>query len=219
MRIIAGIFKGRTIQAVPGRQCRPTTDRVREAWASSISSILEESCPGGSGEGDGSLNGLNGARVLDAFAGSGALGLELLSRGAESCLFVEKSRAAEAVLRGTIADLRLSSQQARVCRADSLALPPAFCLREARPFDLVVLDPPYAVPESAVSGLLDALSRVGLLTERALISYEHAASGHDARDGLLIVGSSEQARLELVRHRKYGSIAIDYYRYLGSGCV
>jgi 16S rRNA (guanine966-N2)-methyltransferase len=215
MRIIGGLFKGRKIQAVPDKQCRPTTDRVREAWASSIISILQEGGPGGRGEGH-PPGGLEGARVLDAFAGSGALGLELLSRGAGACLFVEKSRVAEVALRNTIASLGLSREQAQVCRADSLATPLAACIRRSRPFDLVVLDPPYAVPQAAVAGLVETLSRGGLLTPQALISYEHAATDSAERDGLSIDDDTTNSpRLELVRHREYGTMGLSYYRYVG----
>src|SRR5512132_4297736 len=101
MRIVAGMWRGRRIEAPPGRDVRPTLDRVREAWMS----ILQHDLPGSS--------------VLDLFAGSGALGLEALSRGAAHADFVENGARALRVLKGNI-DLLGSADKADVHRADAL---------------------------------------------------------------------------------------------------
>ena len=123
MRIVAGRFGGRRIATPSGQQTRPTSDRVREALFSM-------------------LGPLDGARVLDAFAGSGALGLEALSRGASSATFVEQDAWAAAVIKRNIAELGLSEAEARVAQA-----PLATALQAARAradaYDLVFLDPPY----------------------------------------------------------------------------
>lgn len=127
MRIIAGEFKGRVVKAPPGRATRPTAERVRE----SIFNVLEHApwSPG-----------LKGCRVIDLFAGSGALGFEALSRGAAFCLFVETDEAARGAIRDTVEAFGLFGVT-RVHRRDAVKL-------DARPsahapFDLAFLDPPY----------------------------------------------------------------------------
>jgi 16S rRNA (guanine966-N2)-methyltransferase len=123
VRVIAGRFGGRRLQAPPGQGTRPTSDRVREALFSALGDLA-------------------GARVLDLFAGSGALGLEALSRGAAHATFVERDRRAAAVLRDNVATLGLRPQEAQVLQRDAHA-----ALREAAArgatYDLVLLDPPY----------------------------------------------------------------------------
>jgi 16S rRNA (guanine966-N2)-methyltransferase len=121
MRIIAGQWRGRTISAPPGMRTRPTTDRVREAWMSA----LQHDVPG--------------ARVLDLYAGSGALGLETLSRGAAHATFVEKGPAALRALQGNI-DLLQAGSLATVVRADVLKYIRSLA---ADAFDIVLADPPY----------------------------------------------------------------------------
>ncbi len=121
MRIIAGRWRGRRIAAPPGRDTRPTTDRVREAWMSALQPTLPD------------------ANVLDLFAGSGALGLEALSRGAAHATFVERSGAALRALRANVERLGAAAQ-ATVVRADALAYVRAL---EPRAFDVALADPPY----------------------------------------------------------------------------
>jgi 16S rRNA (guanine966-N2)-methyltransferase len=122
MRIIAGRWRGHVIVAPPGRGTRPTTDRVREAWMSALQ--LE----------------LPGSRVLDLFAGSGALGLEALSRGAAHITFVERSSGAIRALRSNIEKLGAAEDELAIVRADALV----YVLRLPRlAFDLALADPPY----------------------------------------------------------------------------
>lgn len=136
MRIVAGRFGGRRIGTPSGQQTRPTSDRVREALFSM-------------------LGPLDGDRALDAFAGSGALGLEALSRGAASATFVEQDAWAAAVIKRNIAELELSVAEAQVIQA-----PLASALRTAspgaEPYSLVFLDPPYR-QAPALGGELAAL--------------------------------------------------------------
>ena len=120
MRIIAGAWRGRTIEAPPGAATRPTSDRAREALFSMLASRL------------GSFEGL---RVADLFAGTGALGLEALSRGAGRCSFVETDRAAIDALRRNVGRLG-AGDRADICAQSALHGLPG-------PFDLVLLDPPY----------------------------------------------------------------------------
>jgi 16S rRNA (guanine966-N2)-methyltransferase len=120
VRIVAGRFGGRVLAAPRGRSTRPTSDRVREA----LFSILGE---------------LDGARVLDLFAGSGALGIEALSRGAVDAVFVDSSAAAVAAVRRNLSALGIESE---VRRQDALVYLRG-ASRDARLYDLVFLDPPY----------------------------------------------------------------------------
>jgi 16S rRNA (guanine966-N2)-methyltransferase len=121
MRIVAGTWGGRTIQAPPGRGTRPTTDRVREAWMSIVAPELA------------------GARVLDLFAGSGALGLEALSRGASHCTFVEHDAKALAALKANVKALA-ADDRADVFRTDAVKFAAGL---GAGAFDLAFADPPY----------------------------------------------------------------------------
>lgn len=121
MRIIAGLWGGRPIAAPEGTATRPTTDRVREAWMSAIATAIP------------------GARVLDLFAGSGALGLEALSRGADHVTFVENSQAALRPLRKNIATLA-AGDRVTVVRMNAMRF--VSSLNEDA-FDLVLADPPY----------------------------------------------------------------------------
>lgn len=141
-RIVAGTAGGRRL-AVPPKGTRPTSDRVREALFSAVESAVE----------------LDGARVLDLYAGSGALGLEALSRGASSAVFVESAPAALAVLRGNVAAVGLPGKEVTV-RAGKVAT--VLAAGSPEPFDLVLADPPYAVEDlSQELGLLVSAGWVG----------------------------------------------------------
>jgi 16S rRNA (guanine966-N2)-methyltransferase len=148
VRIIAGEWRGRRIQAPPGAATRPTADRVREAWMSAIAPEIP------------------GARVLDLFAGSGALGLEALSRGAERAVFVEQAPAALRVLRANLEALGAGGR-AEVVPVDALRYVAAL---EPGAFDLALADPPYG------RGIAEAVARA--FAERpfaALLCVEHGA--------------------------------------------
>jgi 16S rRNA (guanine966-N2)-methyltransferase len=152
VRVVAGRFRGRRLRAVPGSATRPTSDRVREA----LFSILGER--------------VAGARVLDLFAGTGALAIEALSRGARSAVLVEPATQAVAVIRANLDALDLGGVAAvRRTRAETF-------LRGQRdgPFDLVFLDPPYAIPVGLLAGLLARLAG-GALAEGAVVVVEAAA--------------------------------------------
>ena len=138
MRVIAGTYGGRTLKAPPGANTRPTPDRVREALFSILGSRTE------------------GARVLDLFAGSGALGLEALSRGAESATFVDDDRAAIAAIKSNLTAL---AADAEVRQADALRFLSAASARGAQ-YDLVFLDPPYRLAERLARPLSEALPAV-----------------------------------------------------------
>lgn len=147
MRIIAGKWRGRPLVAPKGDTTRPTADRTREALFSMLTSRL------------GSLEGL---AVADLFAGSGALGLEALSRGAASCIFVEQEREAIAALRANAEKLGLRPD---IHQTSVLALGPA-----PAPLDLILMDPPYGTGAGAVA--LDKLARLGWTGPASWISIE-----------------------------------------------
>lgn len=151
MRIIAGDWKRRQLRAPPGDTTRPTADRVRETLFSMLASRL------------GTFEGL---RIADLFAGSGALGLEALSRGARHCLFVEQEPAAIRALRENIAALRAQSR-CDVRATSVMGLGPA-----KDTTDLILLDPPYGTGAGQVA--LDRLTRLGWIGPATWIALETA---------------------------------------------
>ncbi|MCX6408207.1 MAG: 16S rRNA (guanine(966)-N(2))-methyltransferase RsmD [Propionibacteriales bacterium] len=139
-RVIAGRWGGRRLRTPPGDGTRPTSDRVRESLFSSLQSLF---------------GGLDGVRVLDLYAGSGALALEALSRGAASADLVESDRRAAQVAQHNVRELGAAAQVHRTTAA-------SFVAGATGPYDLVLLDPPYPVPTddvaAVVAGLADALA-------------------------------------------------------------
>ena len=178
MRIIAGEWRRRLLQAPPGDATRPTGDRVRETLFAMLTSRL------------GSFEGLS---VADLFAGSGALGLEALSRGAATCLFVEQEPAAIRALRANIANLR-AQQRCEVRAGSVMQLGPA-----KAPYDLILLDPPYHSGAGAVA--LDRLARLGWIGEATWIALETASDEKIAVKALEIETERKvgKARLNLLR--------------------
>ncbi|MFT3977967.1 MAG: 16S rRNA (guanine(966)-N(2))-methyltransferase RsmD [Sphingomonas bacterium] len=150
MRIIAGQWRGRPLVAPKGDATRPTADRTREALFSMLASRLGD---------------FEELAVADLFAGSGALGLEALSRGAARCLFVEQDKAALDALRANIAKLGASGTEVRA--ASVLSLGPA-----SAPLDLVMMDPPYGTGAGNVA--LDRLARLGWIGAGTWVSIETA---------------------------------------------
>jgi 16S rRNA (guanine966-N2)-methyltransferase len=148
LRIVAGIFGGRRIEAPAGDSTRPTSDRVKEALFSILGPI-------------------EGATVVDLFAGSGALGLEALSRGAARVTFVEADRKAAAILRRNIETLGCEGRATLIVDRAERSL-----TRLPKGIDLVLMDPPYAVVASAAS-LLDRLVDAGAFGEGARVCVEH----------------------------------------------
>ena len=188
MRIIAGEFRGRVLKAPKGSNTRPTTDRVREALFSALASAR---------------GGLDGAIVLDAFAGSGALSFEALSRGAAAAHLFERDRAALAALEDNVRALGLSASVARV-----LKNPPTY----ANPaFDLVFLDPPYVFDAADVLGMVAQLAAAGALADDALVVYEHAAPSGDSVDGAAAaLGFAQSADISGEILRRLNAAAIDF---------
>lgn len=180
LRIIAGEWRGRKLQAPAGDTTRPTADRTRETLFSMLVSRIGD---------------FDGLAVADLFAGSGALGLEALSRGAASCIFVEQDAAALRALRANIAALR-AAPQCDVRASSVLALGPA-----KAPLDLVLLDPPYGSGAGAVT--LDKLQRLGWIGEGTWVSLETAADEEPKVKGLEPVADRKvgKARITLLRQQ------------------
>ncbi|MCW3030430.1 MAG: rsmD [Solirubrobacterales bacterium] len=179
MRVIAGELGGRRLQAPRGRTTRPTSDRVREALFSMLGDVA-------------------GARALDLFAGSGALGIEALSRGAAEALFVERDPLALRALRANLGSLGLVPPRATVLAGDALS-----ALRSTRKaketYDLLFIDPPYSQARDWTAELSAALSP--LLRPQARVVVES-----DRRAPLRL-------GLELERERRYGDTSIRIHRH------
>ena len=185
MRIVGGEFRGRSLATPKSNDIRPTTDRTRE----SLFNILSHSYGGV----------LDGGRVIDCFAGTGAVGLEALSRGAAQALFVETSVEGRSLLRTNIETLGLQGR-AKIFRRDATDLGPVGTME---PFDLLFADPPYG------NGL----------GERC---FHAAASGNWLKDGALAI-LEDRANVEpdvpapflLKDVREFGDTRMHFYRYKG----
>jgi 16S rRNA (guanine966-N2)-methyltransferase len=172
VRIVAGSRKGARIFAPKGRGTRPTSDRVRESLFSMIGSVED-------------------ADVLDLFAGSGALGLEALSRGAAQAVFVDSERDAVAAIERNVAKLGLGG--AVVVRSDAMR----FLATEEGGYDLVFVDPPYEMVESLRMSLAMHLPRV--LASDGLLVFETAA------------GTAPDISLPVRASRRYGSTLVTIF--------
>lgn len=180
VRIIAGELKGRRLEVPRGASVRPTADRVREA----LFSILLDRTPG--------------ARVLDAYAGTGALGFEALSRGARSVLFLERDRNVVTALKANLARLELDD------RCSVLAGDVVETIGRGRvrgPFELVLADPPYADGQGQV--FLEAVESARLIGEGAWLVLE-ASSRHPAPE-------APSGFLLRFRSERYGEVALHFY--------
>ncbi|MFS0893562.1 16S rRNA (guanine(966)-N(2))-methyltransferase RsmD [Microbacterium sp. 179-I 3D3 NHS] len=178
-RIIAGSARGVRLQ-VPGSGTRPTSDRVRE----SLFGALE------------ALDAVDGARVLDLYAGSGALGLEALSRGAAGVDLVERGRQAAAIIRRNATTVAQSAGE-RVARVHEVSVS-AFLSRSAGPYDLVFSDPPYDLDDAAMTADLVALAP--LLSTDAIVVVERARRSTSPDVGA--------AGLVLFREKVYGDTTL-----------
>lgn len=153
-RVIAGAAGGRRLAVPPGQSTRPTSDRAREGL---FGTVLSE------------LGTLDGKHVLDLYAGSGAVGLEALSRGAESVLLVESDVRAAAVIKANIKAVGLPGARVVASRVERLLSGPP----HAR-YDLVFADPPYSVTAAGIANVLGLLAGTGWLADGALVAVERA---------------------------------------------
>ena len=182
VRVIAGIAKGRSLKAVPGAQTRPKTDKVKEAIFSMIGPYFE------------------GGVALDLFAGTGGLGIEAWSRGAERIIFIDKEQASIAVIRANV-QAAGAEADSEIYRNDAERALKALAKRGIR-FSLVFLDPPYRV--KTMDQLMIALYKQDMLEPGARIVVEHDAK---YEYGELDVPFS------MLKSVKYGDIAVSIYRF------
>ncbi|MFF3848380.1 16S rRNA (guanine(966)-N(2))-methyltransferase RsmD [Streptomyces sp. NPDC002328] len=183
-RVIAGTAGGRRLAVPPGTGTRPTSDRAREGLFSTWQSLL-----GGP---------LAGERVLDLYAGSGAVGLEALSRGAGHTLLVEADAKAARIIRENVRNLALPGAEVRAGKAHQVIQ-----AEPSAPYELVFLDPPYAVTDDDLREILLTLRTRGWLAAEALVTVERSTRGgtFDWPDGF-----------EALRSRRYGEGTFWYGR-------
>ncbi|OBA34902.1 16S rRNA (guanine(966)-N(2))-methyltransferase RsmD [Rhodococcus sp. 852002-51564_SCH6189132-a] len=185
-RIVAGRAGGRRLK-VPPRGTRPTSERVREALFSSLDARMD----------------IDGAAVLDLYAGSGALGLEALSRGAEHAMLVESDAKAAGVIRENIATVGLSGAVRRTAPVSAvLAGTPD------RVYDLVLADPPYAVTEEAVTGVLGTLVSGGWVEDGSIVVVERSSRSPE---------TVWPQGFEVGRSKRYGETRVEIATCYGAG--
>ncbi|MEU4409528.1 16S rRNA (guanine(966)-N(2))-methyltransferase RsmD [Streptosporangium sp. NPDC023963] len=201
-RVIAGSAGGRRLAVPPGRGTRPTSDRAREGIFSTVGSLIGP---------------LEGCRVLDLYAGSGALGLEALSRGAGHALLVESDARAIRTIRQNVASLGLPGAEVAADRVERLlARGPGGpggtgdtgdTATAGEPYDLVLADPPYVLGAEEVETVLGLLRDRGWLAEDALVAVERESRGKD----LVWPPGYEEERV-----RRYGEASVWYGRASGN---
>jgi 16S rRNA (guanine966-N2)-methyltransferase len=182
-RIVAGVLGGRRLVTPPGRGTRPTSDRVREALFSSLETMLD----------------LDGARVLDLYAGSGAVGLEAASRGASHVLLVESDPRAVRIARDNVATLGVGDR----VRVSPAKVEQVVAGRPDQAYDLVFADPPYSMPAAVIDAMLAGLAEHGWLAEGAVVVVER--SSRDAPVAWVPGITAE-------RGRRYGETTLWYGR-------
>jgi len=182
MRVVGGRLRGRALKAPQSQAIRPTADRLRESLFNILVHVYDDP--------------LDDARVLDLFAGTGALGIEALSRGAAFVLFVDDGVEARALLRGNVEALGLGGST-RIFRRDATKLGPA---HPVEPFSLVFADPPYGkgLAEKALASAREG----GWLTPGALIVIEEATAACIAPEGF-----------EELEHRAYGDSELVFLNF------
>ena len=188
MRIISGTAKGRKLAGFKGDSIRPTSDRVREAVFSSLMSQFGH---------------FQGIKVLDLFAGTGAMAIEALSRGAASALLVDHSREAGNLIASNLATTRLTDKARFQSGKVAFVLPR---INNNGPFNLIFLDPPYA--EAEVEEIVKSVIHCGLLQSDGIICVETSSKLHLPD----LIGS-----LVCSSRRQYGSTAVSFYHYADSG--
>lgn len=182
MRVISGNAKGRPLRAVPGTGTRPTTDKVKEAVFSMIGPYFD------------------GGDALDLFAGTGALGIEAVSRGMSRAVFIDADRKAIETIRHNVQTARME-EHAEIFRTDAMQALKAMAKR-SRAFDFIFLDPPYRMKQ--VPDLLLYMEEHGVAREGATVVVEHdAAHRYPERIGSFVMR----------RHAEYGETGISIYGF------
>ncbi|MGD6816296.1 16S rRNA (guanine(966)-N(2))-methyltransferase RsmD [Metabacillus sp. 84] len=186
MRVVSGSLKGRPLKAVPGMSTRPTTDKVKEAIFNMIGPYFD------------------GGSALDLFGGSGGLGIEALSRGVASCIFVDREAKAIQTIHNNLEACRLQDQ-AEVYRNDAERALKAIIKRELQ-FKLIFLDPPYK--QQKLKALINQISEKQLLASEGFLIAEH---------GTEIALPEEIGNLSLAKYETYGAAAVSIYQHSGDG--
>jgi 16S rRNA (guanine966-N2)-methyltransferase len=184
MRVIAGEARGLTLRAPRGLETRPTSDLMRGVIFSILDSMKHEF-----------------ARVLDLYAGSGALGIEALSRGADRADFVERSTTACAVIRSNLERARYTARARVLCATVARALP-----RLDDGYNLIFCDPPYA--DHSIESIFSSMAAASLWTRDVILVYEHSRK-ESPPDAL--------GELRLFRSRAHGSSSVSFYRIGAEG--
>lgn len=182
-------MRGRRLVAPKGEGTRPTSDRVREALMSSLVNRFGA--------------GLGGGAALDLFAGSGALGLEAISRGASRAVLVERDRGALAAIAQNVSALGVEDK-VTVVSSDALGSGLAR-VKTMGPFTLLFCDPPYRIDQSKVAAALESLGTAGAISEGAAVAWEHGAGG----------AVPEPRGFAQERTYRYGDTAVTLLRYFG----
>lgn len=183
MRVISGTLKGKKLFSVKGRSLRPTSDRVRESVFDILQGIIE------------------GRRVLDLFAGTGAMGIEALSRGALAAVFIENDPSSLDALRRNLAACRLEGVSEVLAKESEEGL--RFLEGRGGNFEFIFLDPPYG--KGLARGTVNRLAESALLKPETLIVAEHSPA--EVVEGIF--------PLERVDFRRYGSTRISFFRKAG----
>ena len=194
MRIIAGTAKGRTLRSLKGIKTRPTLDRVREA----VFNILGAR--------------INNASVLDLFAGTGAIGLEALSRGAANCYFNDKNRAACRIIRENLTRCKFA-QVADVLMMDAIECITYFQKKGVNRFDVIYVDPPYK--EDIYALLLKHLLEAQLLVEEGLVIIETDKKTYLEEEYCSSTNEHQHQIVRLIKKNKYGDTVIWFYKLRG----
>lgn len=183
MRIIAGTYRSRILKSLKGLALRPTSDYLRETLFNVLGPAID------------------GSRFLDLYAGTGAVGIEALSRGAIEAVFVENHRAAAKLIRENLASLKITSG-VRVIAADVASTLAKLATLDGHPFDFVFLDPPYA-DEGEYDATMNILRNSSLLSQNSLVIAEHRKS---------FALSETFGDLRRVRVLKQGDAVLSFYR-------
>ena len=186
-RIVAGVARGRRLDVPPGRGTRPTSDRVREAVFSTIESMR---------------GGFGGARVLDLYAGSGALGLEALSRGAAHVLLVEADARAARTIRANVGSLGLNGAEVVVGRVEHVVASPP----DRPAYDLVLADPPNTHADGELARVLALAGENAWFSPDAILAVERPTRGGELR---------WPPGFAAERSRRYGETEVWYGRRAG----
>ncbi len=184
LKITSGIYRGRLIQSLPGTETRPTAERLRQAWLNCLQM------------------GLHDSRVLDLFSGSGALGLEALSRGAAFVVFVESNPNAAALIQQNIKTLGVQDQTRIIIKKVESVLPE---LSKEPPFDFILMDPPYH--QGYEEKILQTWPLSELLTEKGKICVESAKQKGAAKES----GYSAPPSFKIIRDERYGDSQLTFY--------